>query len=478
MKRLLAVLLAALLLSALLPGTVSALETQTAPELKITASPSALSWDGYSQRSYYSAVSLEAGSTVTLTPTDPGQKIAALYIVWAEAPGSWTLGYNGKRETFGQNGYLHEFASLEGGAEEVTLTVENRETLCYIRAFGPGTLPDHVQIWEPVCEKADILALPAHADDEILFFGGILAEYAGQQNLQVQVAYFSQYEYGTREHEKLDGLWACGVRHYPVSGPFPDVYQETPDQARAYYTQDKAMDFYIEQLRRFQPQVCIVHDAAGEYGNGTHQFIVQVLREALEQSADPGICPESAGQYGVWDVPKTYLHLWEENPIHLDCRRSLSAFDGKTALEVATEAYKKHVSQQQLWFYVSDEGPYSISEFGLYRTNVGPDTGNDIMEHLVPYAQQAAMPVEETEPPQTVPPTVEPEPVPTQPAPTQAPAETAPAQTPAETAPAQTPPAPEDVQPGRLLIPLAAVSALLTVAAAVALCVVSIRRKM
>ena len=464
MKRLLTVLSALLLLLSLLPGAVSALEDEPAPELKITASPASLSWDGISTRSYHSTVSLAAGSTVTLTPTDPGQKIAALYIVWAEVPGSWTLGYNGKSETFGQNGYLHEFAALEGGAEEVTLTVEGDETLCFIRAFGPGALPSDVQRWEPTCEKADILVLPAHSDDEILFFGGVLAEYAGQRDLQVQVAYFSRYPYGIREHEKLDGIWTCGVRHYPVSGPFPDVYQETPDQARAYFKQDAALAFYLEQLRRFQPQVCIVHDQAGEYGNGTHQFIVQVLREALEASSDPDSFPESAEQYGVWDVPKTYLHLWKENPIVLDVRRSLSAFGGKTALEVATEAYKKHQSQQDLWFYVSDEGPYSIAQFGLYRTTVGADTGNDIMEHLVPYAQQTAAAAEVTEATQAPPSTTEPEPVPTQ--------------APAETAPQETAPAAEDIQPVRLPILLAAVSAVLTVVAVVALCIVSIRRRL
>ena len=106
------------LLLALLPGAVSALESEPAPELKITASPAALSWDGISTRSYHSTVSLAAGSSVTLTPTDPGQKISALYLVWSKVPGSWTLGYNGKSETFGQNGYLHEFVALEDGAEE------------------------------------------------------------------------------------------------------------------------------------------------------------------------------------------------------------------------------------------------------------------------------------------------------------------------------------------------------------------------
>lgn len=385
MKRSVIALLWAVLLLSLLSGDVRAAESEAAQELKITASVNSLSWDGVSRRNYHSSIPLEPGSPVTLTPSEPGKQIAALYIVWAQIPQTWTLGCNGRNITCGQNGYLHEYVSVEGLGEELTITVQRPETICFIRAFGPGALPADVQIWEPSCEKADILVLPAHSDDEILFFGGVLAEYAGQRNLNVQVAYFSKYDYGIREHEKLDGIWTCGVRHYPVTGPFPDVFQETPGQAAYYFGEEKTKAFYLELVRRFQPQVCIIHDVAGEYGNGTHQFLAKTMQEVLEQSADPDICPESVGKYGTWEIPKAYLHLWKENPIHLDCRQSLSAFGGKTALEVATEAYKKHVTQQELWFYVSDENAYSISDFGLYRTTVGPDTGNDIMEHLTPY---------------------------------------------------------------------------------------------
>ena len=46
------------------------------------------------------------------------------------------------------------------------------------------------------------------------------------------------------------------------------------------------------------------------------------------------------------------------------------------------------MSQQWCWFYVSDDYEYSIADFGLYRTTVGPDTGNDMMENLTSYAQQ------------------------------------------------------------------------------------------
>ena len=98
--------------------------------------------------------------------------------------------------------------------------------------------------------------------------------------------------------------------------------------------------------------------------------------------------PESAAEYGVWNVAKTYIHLYGENKIKLDCRPPLDNLGGRTALEAATAAYKKHVSQQWCWFYVSDTYEYSISDFGLYRTTVGEDTGNDMMEHITSYEEQ------------------------------------------------------------------------------------------
>ena len=72
----------------------------------------------------------------------------------------------------------------------------------------------------------------------------------------------------------------------------------------------------------------------------------------------------------------------------MNLRLPLSRMGNRTSIEVQTAAYKKHVSQQWCWFYVSDTYEYSISDFGLYRTTVGEDTGNDMMEHITSYGEQ------------------------------------------------------------------------------------------
>ncbi len=381
-KRLL-VLIWALLLAFAIPCAASA--DNSAREIAITVSAGGETYGKLTDGSYDTTVTFSEGTTIVVAPENNEERIYGLYIVWAACPGEWTLRYGNIVSQQGTHGFLHEYVSVEGGAESVAMELMDREKLCYIKAYSEGTLPEDVQVWEPECEMADILLFSTHADDEILFFGGILPEYAGERGLLVQVVYFSNYFGGTviREHEKLDGLWTCGVRNYPVNGPFEDVYSETLSEAKKIFGYDDTLSFIVEQIRRFRPLVCVAQDVNGEYGHGTHMLTSAAMQEAVEISMDMDKYPDSVEKYGLWEVPKTYLHLYEENPLTLDCRKPLASFGGKTALEVASEAYKKHVSQQWCWFYVSDDYKYSIARFGLYRTTVGADeTGDDLMEHL------------------------------------------------------------------------------------------------
>lgn len=338
--------------------------------------------------SYDTSVTLNTGDIVTVTPEQP---VKGIYIIWGKPVEKWTLEVGDKKEIRGNNGFLHEYIEFEEPVSEFKIVADNGNTISDIYCYGEGDLPEDVQVWEPMCEKADILLLSTHADDEILFFGGILPYYAGEKEYEVQVVYFSEYWTGAsiREHEKLDGLWHAGVRNYPYTGDFYDSYADDLEKAKEMFGEDKSISFVVEMLRRFKPQVAVAQDENGEYGHGTHMLTSYAMKKAVEVSMDELAYPESAAKYGVWNVSKTYLHLYGENQITLDCRKPLEKFGGKTTLEVASESYKKHVSQQWCWFYVDDEYEYSCAKYGLYRTTVGTDTTNDIMENIVDYKTQA-----------------------------------------------------------------------------------------
>lgn len=345
--------------------------------------------------SYSTSVSFSETDIITITSDTP---IYGIYLIWDLPAVEWTLSYKSLSsqsisKTCGTNGFLHEYVSIPDGAVSCTVNFSKSARISDIFCYGNGSLPNDVQIWQPSCEKADMLVFSTHADDEILFLGGPLVTYGSSDDVDVQVVYMCEFwsTQKVREHEKLDGLWECGIRHYPVSGNFKDLYSMSLEAAMQQYDYNDLVKFLTEQIRRFKPQVCVTQDLNGEYGHGGHRILVKAFCEAVDNCGKTDFCPDSVKTYGKYDVPKAYLHLYEQGKINLNLRTPIAALDNRTGLDVLKSAYKKHVSQQGWWFYVSDEYQYSCASFGLYRTTVGADTGNDMLEHIVTYKTQAEL---------------------------------------------------------------------------------------
>ena len=340
--------------------------------------------------SYSTTVDYSLGDNIIISSDTP---IDSLYIIWDSPVSQWTLDTGSQKLICGTNGFLHEYIKLPESTENLSINIHDTCRISDIYAFSEGDVPDYVQIWEKPCETADFLVFSTHADDEILFLGGVLATYGGEASLPVQVCYLTNYWNGLhiREHEKLDGLWECGIRNYPVNGDFDDLFSETLQQAESVYVYDDILDYVTSQIRRFKPNITVTQDLDGEYGHGGHMILAKAVTEAVENSMSATFFPDSASEYGVWDVKKTYLHLYPENEITLDLRHPLSKLNDRSALQTAKDAYLKHVSQQWCWFYVSDTNEYSCSRFGLYRSTVGADTGSDMTENITTYKETAEL---------------------------------------------------------------------------------------
>lgn len=344
--------------------------------------------------SYNTSTSFNPDDSITVTSDTP---IHYIYIKWNRIPSEWTLSYDNKQETHGTDGFLHECITLSKDVTEFSITFSSNEAICDIQAYSSGTLPSDVQQWNKPCDKADILVFSTHADDEILFLGGILATYGGDKGLNVQVAYMCNFFYteAYREHEKLDGLWTAGIKHYPVTGDFKDVGSRSLKLAMSQYSYDDVSSYVMSVIRRFKPLVCVSQDLSGEYGHGGHMLYAKAVSECVLTSNNADSFKDSADLYGVWDVPKTYMHLYPENKITLQLQTPLKNMNNLTAIAVAQNAYDMHVSQHKWDFTITDDGyvttgnaAYSCSDFGLYRSTVGNDTGNDILENITTYEEQ------------------------------------------------------------------------------------------
>lgn len=338
--------------------------------------------------------------------------IGSIYIIFQEAYGPYDLvnNDNGERKTVGENRFIHDFLDLVEifGSAPTSVTVEfsnGSARIHEVSLYGVGEVPDTVQKWNsPKDGKTDMILFSTHGDDEQLFFAGILPYYAGELGYQVQVVYLTDHhnDYAGRVHEMLNGLWAVGVDTYPVFGPYPDFLgKELALTYRSFellgWPQEQMLGFVVEQMRRFKPKVVVAHDFRGEYGHGQHMVYADLVARALEVSNDPSSYPELAEKYGLWDVPKAYFHLYEENEIVMDWDQPLERFHGETAFEVTLHrGYKCHVSQYGsfIWYFQYADNAkeimyYSPCYYGLYRSTVGEDVEkNDFFENVLTYAEE------------------------------------------------------------------------------------------
>ena len=353
--------------------------------------------------------------------------IGSLYLLFDLEYGEYTITDNdtGVTITAGERGFLHEYIALKSTTTSVTIRFSNGKVrLSELYVFSTGSAPDFVQVWDaPLEGKADLVLFATHGDDEQLFFAGLLPYYAQEVGCAVQVVYMTDHRNLTnaRTHEMLNGLWSVGVRAYPVFGGFADFLiedkQGTYDEyAKMGVTQEMLQSYVVEQIRRFKPQVAVGHDLNGEYKHGMHMVYADLLVKALDMTNDAACFPESAEKYGLWDIPKTYLHLYETNPIVLNYDVPLESFQGMTAFDVTRElGYPCHESQQYTWFtkWLHWEGmrvngtpiirasqieQYNPCKFGLYRSTVGEDVQkNDFLENIVTYAEQERLEQERLE---------------------------------------------------------------------------------
>lgn len=316
-----------------------------------------------------------------------GKPIAGLYVCFGNMPESWEIQTSDDGKDWftavpGDTRFLHAYVALPQPAQHVRLAVTSeKKTALRINdlfVLSEGDLPDWVQVWQPTEEKADILFLSTHPDDELIFFGGAIPTYAVEQQRKVVVAYFTRSN-TTRSSELLNGLWHMGVRTYPVIGTFKDSYAKNLKAAyKSAGGKGKVNEWIVGLYRQYKPEVVVTQDTNGEYGHKQHMMIADAAQNCIALAANEDEFTASTIAYGTWQVKKLYLHLYPENQITFDWTIPLKSMNGATGIELAEEAYTLHKTQASSGMSVTETGTkYDNRVFGLAFTTVGEDVRKD-----------------------------------------------------------------------------------------------------
>ena len=277
--------------------------------------------------------------------------------------------------------YITDYSLPEGAVGAEIALEDGSDTLAELYVYEEGRVPNVAQHWEQVPEKVDVMLIIAHRNDECLFFGGIIP-WCVSQGKRVAVVYMTDPSLGRPSYtETLNALWVMGLRYYPLYLGMVDERNTWEQTILDWGGYENMYEKTVGVIRKYKPDVVIGHDLNGEFGHFNHILTADATLNGVLLAGDETACPESAAEWGVWEVPKYYIHLWKpENRINVDFKTPLESLMNLSPLQTAYVAFEKHTTEahhSEVYSLDSFGKDYDNTCFSLYRSLVGDDVKND-----------------------------------------------------------------------------------------------------
>ena len=281
-------------------------------------------------------------------------------------------------------------------------------SLCEIKVLAPGFEPANLSKQEPV----DLMLILSGVSDELDMLGGLLPLYAGEYGIKTAVVYLGRDD-GNQVQEAYCALDAMGLNVIPVFLQKEDHLTSNLQRLAQLWKEAQLRDELINLLSAYRPKVVVTCDPKDTQTRARAQYTGRLVADVISKK----------GAHIGLPVQKLY-QLSAEGETTVDGTRPLAVYGGRTAEEVAVEAYARYRSEVSFGTVIP-----SVSRFKLVYTKVGNDEeGKDLFEHidmdgLIAYQLPTPVPTAEPTPVPTVTPTESPTPALTQ-TPTSTPAPT------------------------------------------------------
>ena len=324
------------------PGTVSA--HLTAPEGKEDRIPYLT--DGVSG----TRLTLKKGESLTITPEAGAESVLVTFYTVPCTVLAETLVTDGTvtaTETMDVRDHLVSF-SLQDGTS-LRLTAQDGEA-----AIGEVTCctVNYEQDWTLDATETDLLVILPEPGDETLLLGGLLAQYAGENEITCTVAYVAARD-GYLELEALDALGALGVTQQPRFLSLDDKQAESESHIQRNMGGEKAItNAIMELILSVRPQV-VVLPAGGDdaLGSVVEACATKAISWVADASHTDGAEPHQ--------VTRAFL-AGQEGATRLSWTEPLNHFFGATAQEVATASYQCYPLEQVYGRTIPEETSFTL----------------------------------------------------------------------------------------------------------------------
>lgn len=295
----------------------------------------------FSDDRYNSRVSFTKDEVLTIgVPSDAG----GIYVAWYTAPESALVEMLDSAETVlsstaASTELLNDYYAVPAGCTSIRISGKKAFAISEIRVFDTETPPEELTIMAEQKTQPEVMLVLAHTADEAYYFGSLLP-YCRSED--VAVVFLMSYSRETQQ-QAIELQYALGSRTQPIFGGFTYFRSYmSSDKMYAMMDEDEISAYMLQLIRKYQPNVLITHDIAGEGGDCLHVLTATQVQLAAERAAIEKYDYASTAEYGVWQVRAVYQHRSEgTNPLY-DTKAPLSEYGGLSTVELAQICFDRY----------------------------------------------------------------------------------------------------------------------------------------
>ena len=340
---------------------------------------------------YNSRISFSKDESLEITLVN-GAK--GLYVAWYAAPEAArveALDASGAvlESTAANPDLLNGYYPLPEGCVKARVAGDKPFAVSELRVYDSAAAPDDLCLMAAQTAQPKVMLILAHTGDESFDFGGVLPFLSGTDAAVV----FLSSESRQAQQQAIEARYALGSRTQPVFARFPYYYDARLPLNKMYELVDKIelSNFLIQLLRRYQPDTLITHSAEGERGDGTHTLTAAYVLLAAEQAADATKEYVSERAYGVWQVGAVYQHMESGGSPLYDTHAPITAYGGKSAMELAQAGFERYTSFRLYHKSVTDT-PYFLRTFPADPAVTEEQSGKQLYALLASLSGPGALP--------------------------------------------------------------------------------------